>query len=117
VKFLIWLYVFGLITFYSFASFDIVAEWDFAYHLWQKTCDAGIVVWLTFYITGKKENRNLLRWLIAFGCIRLGWEIVSYFWEIPVNDYRAVAVCFLGVMGVLSVILFIEFSRIEKQLP
>lgn len=89
----IYVYIFGLLTFYLFATFNRRA-WDIVYFGWSKLGDCGFIFWLALFYILPKE-RYVLKWLLYFSGIRFIWDIQSFFTGLGVNNEQWMAVLFL----------------------
>lgn len=108
---LIYGYTSGLMLFYTFAVFD-TRYWDALYYIWSNIFDAGVVTWgvIYFLVTDKRYKFSVkLLWL--FSCVRIGWELISDFFNQPINDPVIVAVLFLIMLGVIT---YLSIKRVRN---
>lgn len=112
---LIWGYIFGLLTFYTYATFDS-EYWPIVYFAWAKIADCGILAWIVIYYTSNKLTKKIIRPLVAFSFIRLAIDIQSFFTGIGVNNEWLVALAFLLLTISMGILIFINDSKISKFL-
>lgn len=113
LKILISVYIVGLITFYTYATFDRHI-WDVVYFGWAKIADIGILGWGTIYYNLPMQKRNIVVWLLCFSIVRFLWDIQSFFTNIGVNNSIGAAALFLFLILIVSVFTLIEFKRLNR---
>lgn len=113
---LLYLYIGGLMLFYLVAVFDTYV-WDIVYFGWSKICDASVLAWLVIYHLVKPSIYQLLvRPILVFSFIRAGWDVVSFFTGVGVNNSVVVALLFLGVLSAITYVEVIQQRKINKYL-
>lgn len=103
-------YLLGLLTFYTFGILE-VWYWTPAYYLWDKTKD----VLLLISISAAPRNAPGLKPVIAFGCLRLAWEILSVITGWNINNTKAVGILFMALIILLCLLLYKELLRWQRQ--
>lgn len=115
LRLLIWCYIFGLLTFYTYAVFDTRA-WDIVYFGWSKIGDCGILAWIVIYYNGNKALRKVIKPLLVFSFIRLAVDVQSFFTGIGVNNEWLVALVFLLLIVSMGILVFIRESKFYRFL-
>lgn len=105
------IYLMGLLTFYTLASFGTRA-WDFTYFGWARTGDGGILFIGALYYTLKKPYRDWIKWIYAFSYLRLALEIQNFFTGVNVNNTTSVAV---GFICVLLIVIYLTWFNDREQ--
>lgn len=108
-------YILGLLSFYISASFESY-PWVAYYFIWAKIFDCGILFWSFLYYSGNEKIKKLVRWLYAFSIIRLLVDVQSLFTGIGVNNEPLVAICFVCLIIVASILLLKDNGKPSKWL-
>src|SRR5690348_1671058 len=105
-------YIVGLLVWYTFAWLGSNG-WHTYFYLWDKGKD--VLFLLCIYHLVKTEYKWVIRLIVIFSAIRLGWEIVSLITGWNVNNKRTVAGLFIVLTATISLILFKELVKWQRQ--
>lgn len=103
--------IIGLFIFYAMADFD-VRNWQYVYGTWDKVKDLLFILYI--YINIKKIRTISLPVLIVLSA-RLLWEIISWVFNISINEEQWINYLFILVTGTCFVFLLKEQFRLWKQ--
>lgn len=102
------IFILGLLLFYTKGVVDFHI-WNWIYYWWDK-CVVFLAWWAIYNAMPYPECR-VIKPLVIFSGIRFGWEIVSYFTGITVNNTWAVAGLFIIGLGITTYLIWLELSQ------
>lgn len=99
VKVFIVLYLLGMFTFTCVAEFGTVL-WDSIWGFWQNIAYGSTLAWWCLYCNVRGEIRLIVKPVFYYSLLLLGWEFLSLFTGLSINNTAAVAI-FFGITAIL----------------
>ncbi len=108
-------YLVGYLFFFTCVQFGL-EKFDNIFYLWNNVSYGSILSWVCLYVVGSAEVKKKAKPLIAFSAVMYGWELVSFFTGVDVNNRVAVMVAFLLLLSVITYYVVRAFKQQKNYL-